>query len=638
MLQSIRDNITGWIAWVVVILLSIPFALFGINTYFEGRFSNDVARVNGEELTNQAFRERYQNQYQQIRQMFGDQFDPEMIDEERLRRQVLDQMIEEELLVQRADDQRYRVSEEEIIAQIQSFEAFQVNGRFDMDRYRGLLRAQGMTPAMLERRIERDMKSRLIQNAITGSAFATELEVQRMAALEGQQRSFSEIRFALDDFLARVEVSEEEVEAYYQANSNQFMTEEAVDLEYVQLALSSIAETIDVSEEELRDAWEANRAAFMEDEERYARHILIAVDNGEDEARARIEALADRLAEGESFETLARDYSDDPLSGAEGGSLGWVLPGDMVDEVDRAIFELEAGEVSEIVRSEFGFHLIRVDEIESPEPMPFEDARDELLAELRQEKAERDYYDQREKLADESFANPDDLSHIASIMDLEIREQSSVTRDGGDGIADHARVRREAFSDMVLRERMNSDPIELDDERVVVIRVTDHHPAEQRPLEEVAGEIRDRLTREKAQAEAELRAEELLAQLRDGRDPAELAEEANLRLDGPRSVGRGDRELDSRVSQHLFRLPRPTDGDVFDLVQRDDGDLALLMLHTVETPELAELSEREIEQRQANLRQQMARNDFNAYLRELRRTADVEVLVDTADEDEVFGR
>ena len=639
MLQSIRDNITGWIAWVVVILLSVPFALFGINTYFEGRFSNDVARVNGQEITNQDFRQRYQNQYQQIRQMFGDQFDPDMIDEERMRRDVLDQMIKEELLVQRAEDQRYRVSEEEIIREIQSFEAFHQDGQFSIDRYRALLRAQGMSPAMLERRVERDKKSRLLEQAIASSAFATDHEVRRLAALENQQREFSEVRLAMDDFMAVVEVSDAEVSAYYEANADQFMTEEQVDLEYIQLSLDEIREQIEISEEELRAAWEEDRESYMADEERYSRHILFAIENNEeDAAREKAEALAERIRDGESFEDLAREYSDDPVSGQDGGSLGWVMRGDMVDAVDNVIFSLEAGELSDVVRSEFGYHLVRVDEIETPEPMPFEEARDELLSDMREREGERRYYDMRETLGDESFAHPDDLNYIAELLDLDIREQAGVSQDAGEGIASHSRVRRDAFSELVLTDRLNSDPIELDGDRVVVIRVVEHRPSEQRPLEEVAADIRERLKGEKALAQAEERAQALLAKLRDGVALDALSDNGSYQVEGPRTLSRDDSDVDSRLREQLFRMPRPDNGPVVEQIRRGDGDLALLILHGVDSRMLADLGEDELRQRKSSFGQEIARSEFNFYVREMRRNADVEVLVDTDDEEEVFGR
>ncbi|MEA5444570.1 SurA N-terminal domain-containing protein [Gammaproteobacteria bacterium AB-CW1] len=632
MLQSIRDNITGWIAWVVVILLSIPFALFGINTYFEGRFTNAVATVNGEEIPNQRFRDRYQNQFQQLRQMFGDQFDPEMIDESRLRRQVLDQMIQEELLIQRAEDQRFRADEREVIEQIRSIQAFHVDGEFSMERYRTLLRAQNMTPSQLEQNLTRELKGQYLQSAVSRSTFVTDQEIERMARLEAQRRIFDEISIAPADFIDRVDVSDDEVEEWYETHADRYMTAEQVDLRYIKLSMAEVRERIEIGEEELREAWERDRERYLEDEERYARHILIRMDDDESAAREKIESLRQRLADGESFEDLAREYSDDTLSGEEGGSLGWVLPGDMVDAVDEVIFTLEAGEVSEVVESEFGLHLVRVDEIETPEPLPFEEARDELLADLRQTEAERRFFDLRETMADEAFTNPDALEPIADILDLDIRTVEDVTRDEGEGIAGHSRVRQEAFSAMVLDEALNSDPIELDDDTVVVLRVVDHRPAEQRPLEAVADQIREEVRQDKATREARALAERLRERAGEGESFLDLAEEADLPIREARNVSRDEPDMDRMLSQALFRMPRPENGPVTEIIEKQDGSLALVALRSVESPTL-DMDADERHDRRNAVRSSLMQAEFNAYVRELRRNSDVEVLLDDEEEE-----
>jgi peptidyl-prolyl cis-trans isomerase D len=270
--------------------------------------------------------------------------------------------------------------------------------------------------------------------------------------------------------------------------------------------------------------------------------------------------------------------------------------------------------------------------------MPFEEARDELLSDMRAREGERRYYDMRETLGDESFAHPDDLNYIAELLDLDIREQAGVSRESGEGIASHSRVRRDAFSELVLSDRLNSDPIELDGDRVVVIRVLEHRPSEQRPLEEVADDIRERLKGEKALAQAEERAEALLAELRDGVAPDALSDNGSYQVEGPRALSRDDSDVDSRVREQLFRMPRPDNGSVVEQVRRGDGDLALLVLHSVDSRMLADLGPDELRQRKAGFAQEVARSEFNFYVREMRRNAEVEVLVDTDDEEEVFGR
>ncbi|MCP1727079.1 peptidyl-prolyl cis-trans isomerase D [Natronospira proteinivora] len=640
MLQSIRDNITGWIAWVVVILLSIPFALFGINSYFEGRFSDAVAQVEGEEIGNRDFQNRYQNQYQQVQQMFGEQFDPDMIDESQLRRQVLDQMIQEELLIHRAEDQRLRVSEQEVVQQIRSVEAFHEGGQFSMERYRALLRAQNMSPSELERNIERDLLGQRIQNALVNSSFVTGHEVERMAALENQRREFEELRVSLETFRDQVAVSEEEVADYYQANQDRFMTPEAVDLDYVKLSLEDVRDRMEISEDEVRAAWEQSQEEYMEDERRLSRHILLSVGEDEEAVREEIEALRERIRDGESFEELASEYSEDSVSADDGGSLGWVYQDDMVESVDEAIFELETGEVSEPIRSEFGYHLVRVDEIDTPEPLPYEEVRDEIRADLQEQEAERYYFELREEMGEAAYANPDELNVLADLLDLEIRTVEGVTRDEGQGIAENPQVRQEAFSDMVLGDRMNSDPIELDEDTLVVIRVGVHHEPEQRPLEDVADEVRSLLRDEKARNEVRSLAESLKEELDADADLQTLLDRDDTPTDALRYserqwVSRNHEGLDSQLGQRLFRMALPDNGPRHEMIERGDGDWSLIALHSVDTDSV-ELAEDERRSRADDARSQLSNLEFMTYVQELRRVSDVEVMFDADDEEELF--
>lgn len=497
-----------------------------------------------------------------------------------------------------------------------------------MDRYQGLLRNQGMSSAELERNVQRDMLGSVLREGINASAFVTDHEITQVAALENQTREFDELRVSVSAFRDRVSVSEDEVASYYESNQDEFMTEPTADLAYIELSMDDIRESVEVSEDDLRSAWEEEREQYLADEERLARHILIPVEEDENEDAALEEAreVRSKLDEGAEFGELAEEYSADTMSAEEGGSLGWVLQGDMVGPVDEAIFSLDAGEVSDPVRSEFGYHVIRVDEVETPEPLPFEEARDELLTELKTRKAEQRYFDLREELADETFSNPDSLIPIADRLGLEVRSVEDVTPDSGSGVASSADVRRAAFSPEVRDERLNSDPIELDEESVVVIRVNEYEPATPRPQESVAEDIRDTLLDRKAADQAVELGEELLSGLQEGTGAEALAERDGVDLQAGRSAGRQEQELDRALRRALFRMPRPGDaGASHEMVERSDGDVAVLVLRSV-TSGATELAEEERERRRNGMQRTRAEVEFNAFVRELRRRMDVELV------------
>lgn len=623
MLQSIRDNISGWIAWVVVILLSIPFALVGISSYFGGVSSNAVAEVGGEEISRQVYQNRYQQQYQQIRRIYGEQFDPEMIDEERMREQVLDQMIREELLVQRARELGYHASEEAIVEQIRNVPAFQVSGEFSMERYRAMLRNQGMSASELERSVGRDILGNLMRQGVMNSAIVTDWDITRMAALESQVRQFDELRIGVDAFRDQVSVDDEAVRSYYEANIESFMTEPAADLAYLELSMEEVRDEVEISEDAIRSTWEERRQEYLADEERLARHILIPVEDSEEAARQRAQELKTRIDQGADFTEVAREESADSASAEEGGSLGWVYQGDMAGPVDEAIFSMEPGTVSEPIRSEFGFHLVRVDEVSTPEPLPYEEARDEILADLRASRAEELFFDRRERLADATFSNPESLTAVADELGLEVERVEGVTPESGEGIASNPAVRDAAFSPSVRDERLNSDPIELGDNQVVVLRVERFEPSTEKPLASVSEEIRQTLLAQRAREQATALADELLSALQDGTSVAELGEREGVELSEGRSGTRNSDELDRGIRRALFRMPRPAEDPAsYERVERADGDFAVLALREVvsETPELAE---EDTERRRRSLSRSRANSEFNAFVRELRRVMDV---------------
>lgn len=625
MLQSIRDNISGWIAWVVVILLSVPFALVGISSYFGGASSNAVAEVGDTEISREAYQNRYQQQYQQLRRIYGEQFDPEMIDEERMREQVLDQMIREELIVQRARDLGYVASEDAIRDEIRSISAFQVGGEFSMERYRALLRNQGMSPADLERSVGRNILANVMRQGVMNSTIVTDNDIMRMAVLESQVRQFDELRVGVDVFRDQVSVEDEAVREYYEANIGRFMTEPTADLAYLELSMEDVQGEIEVSEETIRSTWEEQRQQYLADERRQVRHILIPVEESEEAARQRAQELKARIEQGADFAEVAREESADSASAEEGGSLGWVYQGDMVAPVDEAIFSLEPGTVSDPVRSEFGFHLVRVDEVDTPEPLPYEEARDEILADLRASRAEERFYDLRERLADATFSNPESLTAVADDLGLEVERVEGVTPNAGEGIASNPAVRDAAFSPSVRDERLNSDPIELGDNRVVVLRVERFEPATEKPLASVREDIRQTLLAQRAREQAMTLADEVLAALEEGTPVAELGEREGVELSEGRSGTRNSDELDRGVRRALFRMPRPAeDSASYERVERADGDFSVLALREVvsETPELAE---EDTERRRRSLSRSRANSEFNAFVRELRRVMDVTV-------------
>jgi peptidyl-prolyl cis-trans isomerase D len=621
MLQKIREKITGWVAWTIVITIGIVFAVWGIDLSFTPRPM--AAKVDGAEVPVEPVRRAYQEQVARFQQAFRGDVPAEIADE--IRRGVIEQFVSRELLQQRVVRQGYRVSDAQVAEQLQSYEAFQVGGQFSIEAYRAALAGAGYTPAMFEAEQRRLLEIQQLQDAIVLSSFVTPNELQRRVALQRELREVEWVALPLERFLADVEVSEADVEARYQESSERWMTPESVDLAYIEVRLQELAQTIEVSEEDLRAYYESEVSReperFLGLERRKAAHILVTGDDAE----ARIEALRARIEAGEDFAAVAEEASDDPGSARQGGDLGWVERGMMVPAFEDALFAMEPGTVSEPVRSEFGWHLIRLDEVEQSGGATFDEVRDELLAEYRSRQAEDRYYDDAESLATLAFENPDSLQPAASALGYEIETVAGVTRQGGPGIAMSPAVIAAAWSEGVFDRRENSALVELDDDRVVVLRVNDYQPPQQRPLQEVAEQITAELRRERAAARVAELAAEAETRLAAGAPVAEVAEAVSGDHVGGLTVVRDDTTAPPAVVSAAFAVPRPAGEPVVSRAQGANGEFVVRVLSA--TPGGMDLLRPE-EQRQLRDQARGARasQELQAYLEDMRRGADVTVF------------
>src|SRR5690606_38018199 len=468
-------------------------------------------------------------------------------------------------------------------------------GQFSPDAYRGQLALQGLSPASFEELQRRALELRDLQNGVMLSSFVTPAEYRRYVELANQRREIAYALFSVDAFLDRVEVGDDEVAAHYEAHPDAYMTEEAVELEYVELRRSDIAEQIEVSEDELRAYYEQQRERFRSPEERRASHILIAPESGEsdDDARARAEELLARIRDGEDFAALAAEHSDDPGSAASGGGRGWIGRGSLDPAFEETLYSLELGEVAGPVRTDFGWHIIRFDEVREGEERTFEEVRDELLTELRNERADDIYFERANRLGDLAFDEFDSLERVAEQLGLPLKRVERFPRSGDrSAFPNSAPVVDVVFGFDPIDVGINSDLIELTDEHVAVVRVVERFPPEQRPLSEVEDDIRAELERERAEQLAAEAAEAFAAALPEtlsaeflgastdaGADDADenaadaadgsaadspaarLAAEHGGEWHGPLEIMRTDPGVPTEIVAAAFELPAPAEGE-----------------------------------------------------------------------------
>ena len=352
MLQSIRDRASGWLAGLLVALISIPFALWGINRYFGGGGEEVVAKVNGQQISANAFQREYEQRYTQIQRAYGDQFDPSMINQAKFKQQVLESMIRNRLITQHIHDAGFAISNQELANQVETIPAFQQNGKFSEKLYRERLQQQGYGPSQFEQKLRNAIEIDQLRNGLLGTAVATRKDVDAYVRMRFQKRDVSYLEIAAKHFLGRVKVSDSRVQSYYHEHRSDYMTPERVRLKYVELSPQQVAGTVKVTQSDLKQYYQNHIKRYTTAPRRHALHILIKPKNGNDAAaREKAERIRKKALSGESFRKLAREYSDDAGSAKQGGDLGWVSPGEMVKPFDNALFHLKKGQTSKVVKT-----------------------------------------------------------------------------------------------------------------------------------------------------------------------------------------------------------------------------------------------------------------------------------------------
>ena len=628
MFQVIRDRAQGWFAWAVVLLLIIPFALWGIGEYFSGDAKTYVAKVNGTAITENDFQNAYERQRARLAEMLGGKIDPALIDDKRFKQEVLNSVIEEEVLAQAASDDGFRVSDVQLKTEIEKVENFQANGKFDPELYNQFLRGQGVTAGVFEDRLRRSILVNQLRNSIIGTALVTSREVDNALLLSEQQRDISYLKLPVAMFMDTATVSDADISQYYEKNKNSFKVPEQVSVDYIEFSAQAIAQKVPVDEAALHSLYADQSASMAKDEQRRASHILIQVDRSANDAavataRTKADKLLARVRAGESFEQLAKQNSEDPGSAVAGGDLGFFGRGVMDKAFEQAAFSLAKGQVSDVVRSDFGFHIIKLMDAKASRPASFEDMRVKLEADYRRHKGDEQFFEQVELITNAAYEHPDTLGDAAKVAGLVIQSSGLFTAEAGVGVATHAKVRDAAFSEDVLRGN-NSEPIEISPNTIVVLRVKEHKSAATQPIEAVRELIVTRLRAEKARDKAKAAGEALLAALKKGADAAALAKENHAEWKRVGYVKRDNQSTDAPAISAAFKIPKPAANSTSYWAGDLGGEYMVVILHGVReaSPTSADNAMRE-NLKQAALRAN-AENEFKAFVEALKKNAHVE--------------
>jgi len=589
MLQSIHDKAKGILGIIIVAFIALVFGLWGIGDYLTGATEKFAAKVDDMQISQSQFEQGMARQRQRLEQMFQGKVPDNPAFQQRMKEQVLEQLITQKVMQKMVINENYRVADVVLAQKIKNMEAFQKDGAFDNKSYEALIQSQGMGVKEFENLFRNDLAVQQLQDAVTRSSIIGQAELNILNQIQQQSRDINYLQFNDVNFLADIKVSDEDIQKYYELNHTRYMHPEMVSISYVELTQDHLAKNIPVDEEAVHRLYDEYVDSISRKEQRKTQHILIAVAADADaETRQQKKKLVDdlsmRIKNGEAFEKLAKESSEDPGSAPNGGDLGWVSKGMMVPEFETALFKLDKGQISEAVKSSFGYHLIRFNESKSENVASFDSKKAELEKQYKAQLLEDGFYEKSELMATVAYENDQSLTEVADALGLEIKTTDSFSRLSGKSIAVNKKVRDAAFNPDVISEGRNSEIIELSKKHVVVLRVDTHTEAKQKKLDAVKNIIKAAISTEKAREKSMVVALETLAKLEQGESIESKSIQESGKLTKLGSIKRDNTTANKQILTEAFTMAKPAaDKAAYKVIEISSGT-AVIELKSVTAP------------------------------------------------------
>ncbi len=624
MLNFIRVHAQGWIAWFIVGLISIPFALWGVNSYLTGPSSTVIAKINGEEVLQSEYQQALQQYRDQMRAKLGEKFDPEVFDKFEIKQAVLNGIVDKKLLRMASHDIGQRVSNKSILNNIRTTPAFQKEGQFDSNTYNRLLARSGLTPSRFEAQLRSDMLSQEISSNVQQSSILGDYLLNDMSRLENQVREVAYGVIYIKDQAKSIEINDIAVRDYYEKHAGSYLAPEQMVVDYIELSVEDLSKDIEVDEAKLQQFYSDNKSQFISPEQRQISHILI--DQDEKQALETLAIIKARLDKGEEFSSLAAEFSQDPGSSENGGDLGLFQRKTIEPAFESAVFDkMKEGEISAPIKTEFGYHLLKVTKVQAGEGKSYDDARQDIEKMYRQQQAEELFYEKAQLLADLSYENPDDLQIASEELGLEIKTSPSFTRGGGSGIASEKKVLKAAFNDDVLVNDLNSAVIELSKTHMLVLHKNKYTQSSQLPFESVAPSIREQLRYQLAREQSQKEGEAIIEKLKAGEQPSSLFKEGSWQ--SGQLVNRTSTTVNRQIVKQAFSSPRSDKTDQYSGFTADNGNYIVVQVSAVLEGDAIpdEYPQKGKDQLKAYLTATYSDSELRAFIASLKESADIEI-------------
>jgi len=614
MLTKIREKSQGTLAWVILVLICVPFALWGINNYLDAGGEAPVASVGDKDFYQRDVNKAYE-QYSQNLQGMG-------IDEQVLKAQALQKLIKDEVLLQYVHAEGLVTTDNEARDFIKSLPYFQVDGKFSDKQYKTLLSSQKISSGEFVNRIKNALTMEQFQHSIVDSSFATQYDVESYFKIQNQERDVDYITVAIQSLTGQP--TAEEISAYYQQHQDLYATPEQVSVEYVELSLDDVAKKVVVNDEKLKAFYEEQKDQYTTPERRKISHILFLINDKVTEKMALDKALkAKQDLAGKDFASLASEVSEDKLTAKKGGDLGLFNLGVMEKAFEEAASSLKLGEVSKPVKSAFGYHLITVTELVPGNVKTFDSVKGDVTKAYQKAQAENAFIEAGEKLTEMSYEHPDNLQTVADGLGIAVKKSALFTKEKGEGVASDEKIRSAAFSEEILQGN-NSTPIEQGVDRLVVVRLLEHKSAAKRELNEVSKDVTAVLVKEKTQQLAVQKANEIKNRLASGESISEEAAGNKLEIKTFKGLVRGKNKLPEQLNEAIFKAAKPVGGkpSVF-ITALPSGEQVVVSLSKVTPGIMSEDDKKQLELAKKNIANAFGQTEFNQVLNSLQAEADV---------------
>jgi peptidyl-prolyl cis-trans isomerase D len=624
-MEAFREMLKGWVGKSLLVLVTVPFAIVGIESYFAGGGKVVAAKVNGTEILQPEVDQAVDAQRQKMLAEMGAKANPAAIDLVRIRKEVLDGMISRELLTQQSKKDGYLISDAMVYRLIREVPAFQENGAFSQTRYEQVLQQNGKNPATYPATAKQEMAYSMLITGMGQSGFISTPELDRLSALDSQKRDVHITIIPAARYMGDITVSEDEIGKFYQANPKRFTSQETVALDYIVLKREDFLAQATPTDDDLQARYQEKVKANAANEQRDAQHILITVDAKTPDAAAlkKIQDIAKRAQAGEDFGKLAKEFSQDPGSVANGGELGFTGRGQLAPEFDKALFSLKEGEISAPVKTQYGYHLIKLNKIQQVETPSFAALKPVLEKEAKTAKAEQLFSEQADKI-DTAAYEASDLKDLAAKFNLKIASTEPFMRKGGTGVAAERKVIDTAFSEDLLKDGKNSGSIQLADGSTAWLHVKNHAPAALKPLVDIRSDVRNQLILDKAEAKAKSVAASVTAALAGGASLADVAEREKLSWKDFPEATRQAQTQTPEILRVAYRLPRPAAGKV----SADSFPVALayIVVAVSKVTDGVAASGAEVAQMRNVLSENRSQQEFQDYISALREINKVVVI------------